>query len=240
MWRAQSDDKFVLTGKFKDLVITVLSDVFDEFFMRCRESGQFLKDIFDEVEEDPEDVFIMEWHQPFESLSTREKIMSFARVLKALIEPDEPAPELTQHTESAVFAIFELIRARIDEEIDFAAATREEGGDPYELRRLVSIVEKENIIYEDEHPPYVDYTSTDRDQWSEIVDSLEELILWDLDFLEDGAGQTIADAPPEVAAITKTILGIADDYYTQTGGPVSLDQFLDAVDYLLTTFTEGQ
>lgn len=238
MWRAQSNHKFVLTGKFKDLVIAVMRDVLDEFFMRCQTDPEFIKDVFDEIEEDAEDLFFVEWHQPFEGLSTRDKIVLLARVLKALLDPDVPAPELTQYNESAMFAIFEAIAAAIDLEIDYADTMREEGHDPYELRRLVSIIEKEHVNYDDESEPCIDYTSNDAARWTEAVDSLAELILWDLDFIEFSDRNTIADAEPEIAEMAKMVLGIDKDYYRAVVGLVSLDEFLASLEYLLETLTE--
>lgn len=234
MWRAQSDPEFVLSGPFKDLVVTTLDYAFEEFFFRGRCDPKFLDDVFAEIEEDPEDLFFIEWHRPFENYSTRDKVVLFARVLRALLEPTVSQPPLSQCYESTMFAIFELIEVVISDEIDNAEFTLAEGGDPYEIRRLASLAEKEHI--EHLYGQHIDYTSTDMDHWHEVVDSLANLILWDLDFLESGGPEILADADPDKAAFCKNIFGINTEYYTDTVGLVSQAEFLTAVDYLLQTF----
>jgi len=235
MWRAQSNPQFVLSGPFKDLVITVLDRIFEEFFSRSLAEPTFLDDVWAEVEEDPEDLFFIKWSEPFENYSTRDKIVLLSRVLRALLDPTEPAPPFSHCYESTMFAIIELIEVTVEEEIEHAEDTVADGNDPYEVRRLVSLTEKEYIDY-GEFGAHIDYTSHDMDQWSSVIEVLAKIVLHNLDFLESGAAELVADADPQKVASLKNILGLNEEYYVDHVGLVPHDEFLTAVDYLLQAF----
>jgi hypothetical protein len=235
MWRAQSDPQFVLSGPFKDLVITVLDRIFEEFFSRSLAEPTFLDDVWAEVEEDPEDLFFIKWSEPFENYSTRDKTVLLSRVLRALLDPTEPAPPFSHCYESTMFAIIESIEVSVEEEIENAVDVVDAGGDPYEIRRLVSLTEKEYVDY-GEYGQHIDYTSHDMDQWTNVVEVLAKIVLRNLDFLESGAAEIVADTDPQKVASLKAILGLNEGYYVDHVGLVSHAEFLTAIDYLLQTF----
>lgn len=238
MWRASTDDKFVLKEEFKDLLCTALEEPIIELKILAGEDPAFLKSVFNETEEDPEFVFgTITWHQPFERLANRDKIILFARTLRALTCPTTPAPELTQNNESAVYAMFEALEAAIEVEVDTAKEAQQDGFDPYIIRRLAAAVERKYCKYEDA-ADYIDYTSKNLDGWHDMVDRLSDIILWDLDFIENEDGTALgnlADQDPAIAGMIKKQLGIDPDYYSHAIEAVTYDEFIADTNYLFDT-----
>ena len=240
MWRAATDNEFVLKGAFKDLLCTALEEPITEFQTSCDLDPDFLRAVYDENEEDPEWVFSTAWHYPFERFANRDKILLLARTLRALTSPDMPPPELTQNNESAVYAMFEALSDAIELEIDTTKESRADGFDPYIVRRQVALVEREYLEYEDADD-YIEHTNTDISDWRDVVEGLSNVILWDSDFIEDDSGTAVsglADQNPEIARRVKEHLGIDQDYYAHPIEPATYDEFVAEVNYLFTTVLE--
>lgn len=246
MWCAASNPNFVLTGKFRELVVEIMSQLLTEFFRRAAEEKTFLADVYNEVETDYEDTFFMEWQPVFDALPTRDKITLFARTLRAMTDENSPPPERTQYSESAVYAIFEALYCVLFLEIEEARVALESGHDPYTTRRLVSLVEKEYVRYTTEPKlaeavmeisgetlptfEHIDYTNDDLEEWDRVIDALGNLILRNVDAIDC----ILADVPKEKSRTSMRILGLPKDYYTQVLEPVSEQEFYADVVFLKT------
>lgn len=70
---------------------------------------------------------------------------------------------------------------------------------------------------------------TDLSEWSGVIESLADRILWDRDF---EMAESFLDAAPAVASVQKSMLGIDQDYFAAAAtdpGPAHVESTLDRI-----------
>lgn len=137
----------------------------------------------------------------FDDIRQPQKIALLWEVANALLQQKVPAPKLTAVNEAAVAAVYGHIQTLIDEEID--ARPKEP-----DVRDLVLDCLRQEFEQEGLKLPL--RRSTDQEEWSFLVDTCADRILWDRDF---EAGEQFLDTPPEEASRLRELLRIDDDYY---------------------------
>jgi hypothetical protein len=125
----------------------------------------------------------------FDNASFVVKIVLLHASLSALLNPDVPAPKLTNVTEAAAFFPFAFLEFAISEEIDLARDGEFE--DDLEhlkhyYRQMTWDTFKILVLSESQDEEYLvdDYYSTDVDQWQYIIDGLAARIFYDRDWRE--------------------------------------------------------
>lgn len=139
----------------------------------------------------------------FDRLTTEQKFVLLADVASALRDPAVPIPELTAANEGAVAAVINILRDLLEGELD---ANRSEANPPRtDLRKaLLSVGAHDGW---EEMPAATD---TDSESWAFVLDSFEDLILWDIDY--ELADQFL-DLPPDASREIKQMSGIPEDFY---------------------------
>ena len=137
----------------------------------------------------------------FDELQRGQKLFVLYHAGRALLAPDEPAPELTAYLEAAVAAIYRFMIAQVLQEIEEPEFAFHQPS----WRRMVldAFGDREGLA---ELP---DVKSSDVSEWELLVECLEATVLWDDDF----EMQVGMDADPDVSRSLKHTLGISDDYY---------------------------
>lgn len=125
---------------------------------------------------------------------------------KALLDPTERVPELVAVNEAAIGALFAHIDRNLTIELDHA----QEPDLPVDYdrcywRRLIAACQGER---NDEF--YVEVDSTDSEDWSCLIESLQDGILWDNDW---DMPELFMDVKPELSDERKERLGIERDYF---------------------------
>jgi hypothetical protein len=139
----------------------------------------------------------------FDRLTTEQKFVLLADVASALRDPVVPIPELTAVNEGAVAAVINILRDLLQGELD---ANDSEAKPPRtELRRALLAVGAEHGW--EEMPAATD---ADSESWAFVLDSFEDLILWDADY--ELADQFL-DLPPDAAREIKELSGIPENFY---------------------------
>jgi hypothetical protein len=134
----------------------------------------------------------------FDRLGTPEKYAMLELVASALLVPEVPCPELTAVSEGTVAAVYRHFGNMIEDEIDLGRRAK--------ARRKALKAAREQGA--DELPKA---SSTDVDEWWDIVNGLMDGVLWDRDFEGDFIEP---DDPPNVARRMSRRMGIPRDYYT--------------------------
>jgi len=141
----------------------------------------------------------------FDRLQRNQKIAVLHTMAKGLLCGQEPAPRLTAAIEAAVATAFLQSHAMISLELDGEFEESEEGLPPrLSWRELILAAGHEAEIG---NLPNV--TEDDPDEWSLLLECLEDQILWDCDWeMEEQL-----DADPDVSQRVKQEMGINDDYF---------------------------
>lgn len=163
-----------------------------------------LEDVADNVEDElsGEDAWEFGVRQ-FDQQEPLVKLALLAEVGSALLRDTEVVPELTAINEATVAVLFAHIQQSIEFEIDC-----EDGLEaPYFWRTLVLAAFQGIEHTDDLEPPTPD--CRDDDEWSSIVESLADRILWDRDF---EIADDIADLSPEQATAVRESARISRDY----------------------------
>ena len=195
MWHTSAGDR-VLEGSeariFKAALTRVVEDIKEEAFE---------PDLFDQ----------WEYGIPrFDELTWSQRLQVLEQIASHLLMPSDEAPELNAINESAIAVVYERMRHEIDFEID------SEQDEPTEWREMVLAVyrerfgEEESDLDEEDRFTLPELASTKREEWSDLIGSLEDEILWDQDFLME----EFLDAPPEKSDMLKQYMGIDADYYS--------------------------
>jgi hypothetical protein len=138
----------------------------------------------------------------FDELSRQQRAPLLLEVARGLLIDSEAMPQLTAVSEGAVAAIYGNLRQHVGFEID--------GDTSDEMRcywRRLILAAISEIAPDDQWRE----DSDDLDQWRDILNALEDCILWDTDYAMAGA---IMDVSPRRSRLNKKWLGIPDDYYT--------------------------
>jgi hypothetical protein len=198
MWHTQEGDR-VLTGTEATLF---------------RESLGFMVDV---VQEGPADDPWTFGVDAFDRLTVGQKLTMLRDVAKALLDPQEPMPELTAVNEATVAAVYQNLLDNTRMEVE-DEGVEDDAGDElatrHSWRRLI-MAAIDDLDRADNLPPVPEWRPTaesnDMADWEALVVYFENRILWD-----DGDGELesdIADCSPEEAQHQRDILGITDEYY---------------------------
>lgn len=166
-----------------------------------REAVFSMADITDDAirnEDDPWDFGV----PVFDRLTSESRLAMLAAVGFALLRETPECPPLTAVNEATIATIFRHIEESIHEEV----ASEEDTEDPFYWRRLVRLAGAETVA--DLEPPAE--SSSELDEWTFLVESLSDHILWDNDFNTEGI---FADAEPESAQANYEGMGIDEDYF---------------------------
>ena len=138
----------------------------------------------------------------FDELQPNQRLLVLYRSARGLLRPDEPPPKLTAFIDSAVATVYEFAKAQVEQEIDAAEFSEEVTS----WRRLILAAAQQQSV-SGELP---DDTNEDMQVWGELIEDLAGRVLWDYDF----ALQDSLDLPPEESKRLRSVLGVADGYYT--------------------------
>ncbi|MCZ6855039.1 MAG: hypothetical protein O7G86_14095 [Gammaproteobacteria bacterium] len=136
----------------------------------------------------------------FDQLQLGQKLFALYRAGRALLLPDEPAPEITAFLEAAVAAVYQHVFDMVVQEIDEPDFAPQPS-----WRQLVveAAGQSENI---DRVPKE---TSRNKEEWEIIVDCLADDVIRDRDF----ELQVHLDADPDKSRDVKEMMGISEEYY---------------------------
>jgi hypothetical protein len=151
------------------------------------------------------------WITVFDNLSQGQQLAMLEQVGSAISDEAVEAPELTALNEGTVAAVFMTLEQAVDIEID-----NERGNEDTEFRTSIRSSIREAYIECFGQPAPDEATipeldCDDADEWKDLIEQLEERILWDLDYAQ---AHLHLDAPPEQSALHKSWFGIDQDYYT--------------------------
>jgi hypothetical protein len=133
----------------------------------------------------------------FDALTVDQKLAILVEVAEALLEEGIQAPELTGVNEAAVAAVFRQVAINVELELDsppIAASWRQ------------MIVDACREVGTDHLP---DQSCDDLGEWDFWICVLQDRILWDEDYADDGA----LDSPPEVRDALSCLMGTSAEYY---------------------------
>jgi hypothetical protein len=164
--------------------------------------------LWDSVEESFDDPDLCFTGVPiFDRLEPAQKLATLEVVGSALCNEDVACPELTAISEGTFAAVFGAIRQWIEMEIDYQREGFQDD-DPLPFRELVLASAREDASSENLPEP----SSLDLEVWEDLLDALMDRVLWeDRDFEEE---HLFLDSNPELGALLKEQLGIADEYFT--------------------------
>ena len=154
----------------------------------------------------------------FDRLTYGQKVSLLAIVCRGLLIPKVPIRNLTAAVECAVAAVFEFLKIEVTIEID-------EPDNETDWRRLIAAARSEAGA--DGLP---DPDCTDIQKWLIEIDGLEDMILWDNDFLDE---DLFIDKSPEKSQELKDFMRIKDDYFLEIPGdpgPKGIEHLLIEID----------
>jgi hypothetical protein len=160
----------------------------------------------------------------FDGLDPKTRIFAIAHVLKHLLDPEVPSPDLYAWNEGTLWALFKRVENQIAFEIDMEPSS-EPDIPLYLLRRLVL-----DAVASYGHPVERDSPrSRNIGLWSDHLESIYTHLFWDLDCLED---DQFADMDPRRADSLKHELGIDPDYYATPPPLVRDEDYSEADAYI--------
>lgn len=163
----------------------------------------------------------------FDGIASGQQLAILAVVAQALFDPHVPPPRLSAVNESVIGVMFIAIERAIRFEIDEADGLARIGGDPFRWRKLVlaAIVETDGspaTTSDDELP---EPTCPDFDEWSVLLETLGDGVLWDGDWEMD---DLFMDVDPETSKVRKELLTIDEDYYTAVAPDPTPEELAEA------------
>ncbi|MBC7834258.1 MAG: hypothetical protein H7Y88_04050 [Phycisphaerales bacterium] len=164
MWRTPGGDR-TLEGSEAEIFLTALRDLARE--LNC------------DRDEHETGVSVFDRH------SLGQKVVLLRQVANALTNADEPVPIHTTANEAAIYAVFEHLRNLLEEE--FLVAETDIPA-PTEIR---SLIRRACLDAQIECPASPENACVE--EWTDCVEDLADLILWDRDFEDEGV---FVDSPP--------------------------------------------
>jgi hypothetical protein len=157
--------------------------------------------------------------QVFDELQRGQKLFALYRAGRALLRPDEPAPELTAYLDGAVASIYRHALGMLALEIEEPGVTI----DPSWRRQVLDAARQCGEF--DELP---DENSRDQEDWELLMACLETMVVGDTDF----EAQDRLDADPDMTRKMDELMGVPANYYTEVpydppDGQINL--YLDAL-----------
>ena len=191
MWRTQTGER-VLIGAEARLIQTALGVLVDQIEMEIEfgDQSDFGVPIFDR-------------------LAAPQKLALLADVCHHLLRSTEPPPQLTATNESAVAVLYAVIEDFVHSEVEFDDEEELRGmpdADEFRWRRLLLDAYRESLR-DDDAPAE---GSRDMEDWSLLIECLQDLVLWDADYLDE---ELYADQSPEVGRFLKRQMGVPGEYF---------------------------
>ena len=154
---------------------------------------------------------------PFDGLALDRRRWLLLQVTVAL-GGEGPAPELNALSESAVMAVFAMVRINISAESGVQSLPEEVRA---RWRRLVRDAWMDRCSdqtrrYDKDEGYRQAESSFNFQEWTDKIEDLADLILWDRDFELD---QSVADRDPRRAADARHALGIDSGYFRSVPEP---------------------
>ena len=210
MWKTSSGDR-TLVGAEAKLVRDLAWQVRDMIFVAIDIDEPFVSDV-----------------DLFNSLQPTQQMTMLHEVCVALLLENVPPPELTAIREATVHVLFRELLALIEIELDME---RLESIRDISVRSRVLLVDQErrqrNFEWADENSYIESADCRDRQQWSLLIESLADEILWDRDFELEGI---LADQDPGKSLLMKQALGIQHDYFSDIAADVSSREEFERID----------
>ena len=138
----------------------------------------------------------------FDRLTTDQKIVHMAHIAKALLYENFSVPKHTATLEGTVAAIYDHLMEMVLLEVEHP----QPGEDNHAVRKLILTAAQEAEM---EDLPGLH--ETDLEEWTHLIGSLVDRILWDADYEQ---ADLFLDIPPEAAQRIMPEVGIGTDYYT--------------------------
>jgi hypothetical protein len=198
MWNTPAGER-VLAGRERSLFIQA--------------AASLVEHILADQDEDPVASVIAETEVGlFHRLEPSVRVVLLATVVRALVDPDVAAPELTAVNEAAVYAVFRSVSICIDLQIDgITLSSTGPESEPLYWRRLVlaalleatereaaslepSAQEQASVARPEDEERTLTLDSTDPEDWHSALEILADSILWDRDFLIDASAANLDQA----------------------------------------------
>ena len=147
----------------------------------------------------------------FDRMEYQEKLAQILIVGKGLLDENVPIIELNATNEATVAALYEVVKAGIEIEIDLVNDGYQSD---FSWRRLALAAVVENCgSCDNTGEPFgwpEDEASTSLQDWRSVVEVLSEAILWDADYLSESL---VLDTPSEVGTEIQDLMTMPGDYY---------------------------
>lgn len=138
----------------------------------------------------------------FDEMQLGPKLVALYESGRALLRPDESAPERAAYLEAAIAVVYHHVLMMVEMEIDDENLE----ATPHHWRTLVADAANENDDIE--AAPAVQ--NRNLLEWDLVIECLAEAVLWDRDFeIEEHL-----DAAPESSNAIKSMMGIPPNYYS--------------------------
>ena len=134
----------------------------------------------------------------FDELQANQKLVMLVDVGEALLYEHVASPQLTALNEGTIAAVYRQLQFCVEFEID-------DGGTGTHFRSLTHHACQQAGT---EDIPVI--FCTDIDEWTFLIEGLQDRILWDSDF----ESVEMLDTTPEERATMGRIMGVSEDYYT--------------------------
>lgn len=141
----------------------------------------------------------------FDRLTPEQKYHLLAEVTLALRDPDIPPPRHTAFNEGAIMAVFRTLHGDLEVELDSSHTMPDK---PMTYVREALLAACADTEGRDE--PLPNPNSTETDEWSSLLEEVEDRIFWDYDF---AAGDDFLDLPSDDARVKLRAFGIDPDYF---------------------------
>jgi hypothetical protein len=172
--------------------------------------------LWDDIEEGFRGLPVESGIDVFDAMQPSQQLAVLADIADALNDQDIEPPSLTAVNESAIAAVFDAIRGYLSCEIEMDP-------DVSQMWRRLLLAAFLTTKY-DKSEPIPNETCADLDEWTILLECMEQEILWDNDFEADAH----ADLDPTTAARVKADLGIDPDYFSAIP-PDPRESELDAI-----------
>lgn len=174
-----------------------------------REAIGWVADMLELEASDPTDVWTF-GVPAFDYLEVRQKLALLCQVGEALLRPDIAPPNLTACHEATVGSLYQgieqCIQIEIDDDADGVSAKHWRG---LILAAVAEVEQGDPAVGQPE--PLPDQDCPDMEEWENLIETLEGLVLWDADWMDE---DLFLDDDPDTATAMKHCFGITDDYYT--------------------------
>jgi hypothetical protein len=185
--------------------------------------------LVDQIQQEIEYGWPVEYGIPlFDELPPHQKIVVLSGVANAMLRPEVEAPERCAVDDSAVAAIFEVIKIALESEIEFA---NEHDNAPFWTDLVLACPATQTLAAE----LGVDEKNRIHDTWYELVDAVRDSIIADDDWT---LARLFLDGRPDRTRSAAIEMGITEDYFVTPAPDPTDDELpviINGLDELLAT-----